>query len=120
MDMDAIDNKKIGFSEFYRQHFLMEHNHPINIALHVFGTVLGIAFVILCVLFWPLYWLLLFLLVHALPGLVGHKLFERNPEVGDIRVLRKDFSPLWFIAANHVMTYQLIKKVMLKVVSSKK
>ena len=34
----------------------------------------------------------------------GNRLFERNAVVGDVRVLRRDFSTLWFIAGNHVMT----------------
>jgi hypothetical protein len=38
--------------------------------------------------------LLPFPVVHALPGLVGHLLFERNLAVGDLRVTRRDPSPL--------------------------
>jgi hypothetical protein len=53
---------------------------------------------------------LLFPVVHALPGLVGHRLFERDAAVGDVRVLRRDFSPLWFIVANHLMAWQLLRR----------
>lgn len=45
---------------------------------------------------------------YAAPGLLDHRLYERNVQVGDVRVLRKDFSPLWFIAGNHVLTYEVV------------
>ena len=45
--------------------------------------------------------------VHAVLELIGHRLFERNALVGDVRVLHKDFSPLWFKAANHVLTFEV-------------
>lgn len=101
----------MSFTAFYQQHFLAEHRHPVNIALHVAGTIAGTLYVPLVLVYWPLYWLLLYPVVHALPGLIGHRLFERNAVVGDVRVLRKDFSPLWFIAGNHVLTYQLCAKL---------
>lgn len=57
-------------------------------------------------------WLaLLYPLVHAAPGLLGHRLFERNAAVGDVRVLRRDFLPLWFIAASHVLTWRLLRRI---------
>ena len=96
----------IGFWAFYRDHFQAEHHHPINRGLHIVGTLLGTAFVPLALLS-PWVWLVaLYPVVHAAPGLLGHRLFERNAQVGDVRVLRKDFSPLWFIAGNHVLTYE--------------
>ena len=95
----------IGFWTFYRDHFQAEHQHPVNRALHIFGTLLGTAFIPLTLMS-PWAWLVvLYPVVHAVPGLVGHRLFERNAQVGDVRVMRKDFSPLWFIAGNHVLTY---------------
>ena len=99
----------IGFRDFYRNHFLPEHQQAANVALHVFGTVAGIVFVGAVMASLMPYLVLLFPVVHAVPGLVGHRLFERNAVVGDVRVLRKDFSPLWFIAANHVMTLDLLR-----------
>jgi hypothetical protein len=58
---------------------------------------------------WP--WLaLLYPVVHAAPGLMGHRLFERDAAVGDMRVLRQDHSPLWFMAGNHVMTWDLLRR----------
>jgi hypothetical protein len=101
---------KISFKQFYAQHFLAEHQHPLNIALHAAGTVAGLVFAAWVLLALPLWYLLLFPVVHALPGLVGHRLVERNAAVGDVRVTRTDFSPLWFIAANHLMTWRLLTR----------
>ena len=56
-------------------------------------------------------WLaLLYAVVHVAPGLLGHRYFERNTEIGDLRVTRKDYSPLWFIAGNHRMTWELVRR----------
>lgn len=111
--MKNLQNKlenleKIGFWNFYKDHFQSEHTHPINRGLHVFGTMLGITFLPLALLSSKPWAIIFFPVVHALPGLVGHRLFERNAQVGDVRVLRKDFSPLWFIAGNHVLTYEFV------------
>ena len=96
-----------SFEGFYREVFLQEHLQPINIAMHILGTILGLAF-IAWVLTQPLAWypaLLLFPLVHGAPGLLGHRLFERNAVVGDARWQRKDYPMSWFIAANHRMAF---------------
>jgi hypothetical protein len=96
------------FKGFYKEVFLAEHRNPANVALHVFGTILGVIFVC-AVLLLGFPWLaLVFPAVHAVPGLIGHRMFERNSAVGDIRVTRKDYSPLWFIAGNHLMTLELL------------
>jgi hypothetical protein len=98
-----------GFDSFYRHHYLPEHRHPANRALHIAGTVAGLLWLPVALL-GPQPWLvLLFPVVHAVPGLVGHRLFERNPQVGDLRVLRKDFPALWFIAANHRLTAEALR-----------
>jgi hypothetical protein len=99
-----------SFSGFYRQVFLPEHQHLGNIALHVGGTLGSIAFVVLMFFNATPWWALLHPLLHALPGLLGHRLWERNASVGDVRVTRKDYSPLWFIAGNHVMTWELLTR----------
>lgn len=98
------------FKDFYERVFLAEHQNPANVGLHLFGTVLGIFFVVAALLLSSPWLALAFPLVHAMPGLIGHRLFERNLSVGDIRVTRKDYSPLWFIAANHLMTMELLLK----------
>ena len=101
-----------SFATFYCTVFLAEHTHPMNISLHVTGTLLGSA-LIPWALFMGLPWLIvLYPVVHALPGLLGHRFLERNAAVGDIRVMRKDYSPLWFIVGNHILTYQVAARGM--------
>ena len=105
------------FWEFYTKDFLAEHRHPINVGLHVTGTILGVALVLAAPLAairtgnaWLVSLVALFPIVHAAPGLIGHRLFERSAKsgVGDVRILRKDFPVLWFLYGNHVMTYMLL------------
>ena len=97
-----------SFSAFYTQVFLPEHQHPLTVALHVAGTLLGLAWLIATPLAgWP--WLvLLFPVVHALPGLIGHRIAERNEAVGDVRITRQDYPLVWFIIANHRITFELL------------
>lgn len=103
----AQSPETLSFAAFYRTVFLAEHTHPMNIALHVAGTLLGTA-LIPWALFIELSWMiLLYPVVHALPGLLGHRFLERNATIGDVRVMRKDYSPLWFIVGNHILTYQV-------------
>jgi hypothetical protein len=108
---------KSDFWHFYETKFLSEHTVPLNVALHVFGTLAG-----LCLLVgvpwaalrlgnpWLLLLVVLFPVVHAAPGLLGHRIFERSadPGVGDLRVTRTDFPPMWFLFGNHVMTFALL------------
>jgi retinol dehydrogenase-13 len=105
------------FWSFYNSHFLPEHTHPANVALHVCGTVLGLAYV--CGVLWVaasrggpawLAALLLFPVVHAVPGLIGHRLFQRSADarVGDLRVLRTDFPLRYFLFGNHVLAASLL------------
>ena len=57
----------------------------------------------------PLPWLAFaYPVVHAAPGLAGHRLFERNAAVGDVRVLRRDFPMAWFVLGNHVLVLDLM------------
>jgi hypothetical protein len=98
----------IGFRRFYADHFRAEHTHPANVALHVAGTLAGLTLIAAGLTIISSWWILLFPAVHAAPGLVGHRLFERNAAVGDLRVTRTDFPGYWFIAANHLMTAELI------------
>jgi hypothetical protein len=107
---------KPSFDEFYRHHFLPEHQHPANVALHVAATLASAVFLI-GTLMWPWPWPLLALLypiVHAAPGLIGHRLFERNAAVGDLRITRRDFPPWWFIAGNHRMTVAWLRSALTK------
>jgi len=108
------DASKPSFESFYRQVFLQEHMHPVNVALHIGGTIAGLTF-LTAVLAMPMAWypgLLLFPVVHAAPGLLGHRLFERNVVIGDARWTRKDYPMWWFIAANHRLALEkLLRKL---------
>lgn len=96
----------LSFREFYYEHFLNEHTHPVNIALHVVGTIASLLFLGLV---YENPWLLpLYPVVHAAPGLVGHKIFEPNHAAGDLRIFRTDFPGIWFLFGNHVMTFRLL------------
>jgi hypothetical protein len=110
--MNANKNvkKSLAYPDFYNEVFLPEHSQTLTIATHVFGTVMGVFWVIACIAFGYYFWLLLFPLVHAAPGLIGHRLAERNAAVGDLRVVRKDFPLWWFIRANHRLTWDLMSK----------
>jgi hypothetical protein len=105
-----VSTQPSRFKRFYKEVFLSEHRNPANVALHVFGTILGVIFVGAVSLFGFPWLALAFPVVHAAPGLIGHRMFERNSAVGDLRVTRKDYSPLWFIAGNHLMTVELLLK----------
>jgi hypothetical protein len=105
-----MQDQGLPFADFYRQVFLPEHQQPLNVALHVAGTVASMVW-LPWVLMQGLPWLaLLYPVVHAAPGLLDHRFFERNMAVGDVRVTRKDYSPLWFIAGNHRMTWELMTR----------
>lgn len=92
-----------GFMGFYRNTFIPEHQHPANILLHVFGVAASAALVVFAVYSGQWAWALLYPVVHAAPGLIGHRLFERNAEVGDVRLDRTDHPLWWFIIGNHLM-----------------
>jgi hypothetical protein len=96
------------FRLFYVDHFRAEHQHPANVALHILGVVLSAALVAASL--WrgqPLV-ALAYPVVHGAPGVLGHRLFERNAMVGDLRVTRDDFPLWWFIMANHVMLVEVL------------
>ncbi len=99
---------RIPFDTFYRDVFLPEHRQPFNVALHIAGTLAGLAWIPLTLMApgpWKLA-LLLFPLVHGIPGLLGHRWLERNTAVGDARWRRTDFPAWMFIAANHRLTFE--------------
>jgi hypothetical protein len=107
--MPPIDSRP-SFAQFYRGDYADDHRHPANLLLHALGTCAGLA------LLWVAavgsiapWWTLAFPIVHAMPGLIGHRLFDRNADAGDLRVLRTDYPLLWFIAANHIMTLNLLR-----------
>ncbi len=105
-----MSSSRPGSGHFYLHVFLPEHRSPGNVALHVLGTVLGLAYVGAALLWGGAWFTLAFPVVHAVPGLVGHRLFERSATVGDVRITRKDHSLWWFILANHRMSWELLTK----------
>jgi hypothetical protein len=110
VDAQGNNNTSIGaFNSFYEGSFLAEHQHPLTIVLHVFGTLAGLAWLVVMPLMGFWYLVVLFPAVHGIPGLIAHRLVERNHAVGDLRVTRKDFPIWWFIAANHRMTWNLVR-----------
>lgn len=98
-----------GYAAFYAAAYRDDHRHPVNVALHMVGTVAGLALLggAAAMVINP--WLALaFPIVHAAPGLIGHRLFDRNEGVGDLRVTRSDYPLWWFIRANHRMTWDVL------------
>jgi hypothetical protein len=98
-----------NFHRFYRGAYLSEHQHPLTIALHVFGTLAGLIWLVAMPLIGLWYLVVLFPVVHAAPGLLAHRLVERNAAVGDLRVTRQDFPVWWFIIANHRLCWDLLR-----------
>jgi N-acyl-D-aspartate/D-glutamate deacylase len=76
---DAVDGKltphRLGH---YWDVFLLKHQHPANVALHLAGALLFYAVLVLA---WAKHnpWLLVFLPLSQLTGLLGHWIFERSP-----------------------------------------
>jgi hypothetical protein len=105
----APAEQESSFKQFYTHTFLPEHQQPLNVALRVFGTVAGLVWLVAMPFLGLWYLVLLFPAVHAVPGLIGHRLVERSAAVGDIRVTRKDFPVWWFIVGNHLMTWDLVR-----------
>jgi hypothetical protein len=102
-------DQHLTFSQFYSEVFRDEHHHPVNIALHILGVVAGLCLLIAAFTVLPLWSALAFPVVHAVPGLIGHRLFERNEAVGDMRLSRKDYPLYWFIIANHRMAWDWVR-----------
>lgn len=96
--------------DFYVDHFRAEHQHPANIALHMFGLLSSTALVVVALWVGKPWLALAYPVVHAVPGLLGHRLFERNLAVGDIRLTRKDFPMVWFIIGNHLLFVEVITR----------
>jgi hypothetical protein len=97
-----------SFQSFYLDTFLGEHRHPVNVGLHLGGVAAGLVLLVgaftagrpWLALGWPV--------VHTVPGLVGHRFFERHDGVGDVRVTRRDFPLWWFIVGNHRLFLEVL------------
>ncbi len=96
------------FRLFYVDHFRAEHRHPANVALHLLGVLLSAALIVGVLWRGQLWLALAYPFVHAAPGLLGHRLFERNAAVGDVRITRDDFPLWWFIVGNHILLAEVL------------
>jgi hypothetical protein len=96
------------FDLFYHDHFVREHRQPMNIAFHVAGVLGSTAFLLFALVRSAPWLALLYPVIHALPGLLGHRLFERSAPLGDLRITRKDFPMTWFILANHRLAWSVL------------
>jgi hypothetical protein len=92
--------------DFYRVAYWDEHKVPTNIALHMAGTIAGVLLLVSSLTVISTWWALAFPVVHVVPGLIGHRLFERAEAIGDSRIFRTDVPVWWFMVANHMMTAQ--------------
>lgn len=97
------------FETFYREHYLAEHSHPANAALHCVGVALGIGAAIVGAATATWWLVALFPVFHVVPGLLGHYLFERSAAVGNLRVTRSDFPLAWFVRANHRFAWRCLR-----------
>jgi hypothetical protein len=97
--------QRLSFSQFYTEVFRDEHRHPANISLHIFGVIAGLCTLLAAFTIGPLWGALAAPLIHVVPGLIGHRLFERSEDFGDMRLTRKDFPLYWFLIANHLMAF---------------
>jgi hypothetical protein len=108
MPLPVSQPKQGSFMAFYRGGYWDEHKVPINLAFHIFGTVAGVLLLIASFTILSPWWALTFPVVHVVPGLIGHRLFERARAVGDTRIFRTDVPVWWFVVANHMMTARMI------------
>jgi len=106
--MNDTADLPMTFRAFYRTTYRYEHRHPANLALHVIGVFLGLGVIAASLTVWPWWTIVAFPAAHGVPGLIGHRLFERNQAVGDIRITRKDHPLWWFIIANHLMAVRVL------------
>jgi hypothetical protein len=106
--MTKIGDTPMPFWDFYRTVYREDHRHPANLALHIIGVFLGLALIAASLTVWPWWAMIGFPVAHALPDLLGHRLFDRNAAVGDVRVTRSDHPLWWFMIANHLMAAQVL------------
>jgi hypothetical protein len=106
--MSSNTNPRIDFKTFYETAYRSDHQHPANLALHIVGVIAGLALLVASVTVWPLWSALAFPVVHVAPGLLGHRLFDRDEALGDVRLTRTDFPLWWFLIANHLMAFRVL------------
>jgi hypothetical protein len=104
MRTDPTSAKRGSFKQFYNGAYRDDHATMGNRVFHIAGTLAGLALIAVSLTVVSLWWALAFPIVHAVPGLVGHRLFERNSALGDIRVFQGKYPGHWYMLANHMMT----------------
>jgi hypothetical protein len=97
-----------SFIDFYRTQYRNEHKIAANVFFHLIGVAAGLATITASLTIWPIWSILLFPVAHAVPGLIGHRLFERDASVGDVRVFRSDVPGWWFLIANHMLAVDIL------------
>ena len=98
------------FADFYQRHFLPEHQVPANRWLHALGVWFSLLLFPLAAFLAQPWLLLAYPFTLALPGLLGHRLFESNAAVGHLRVTRQDAPKRWFWWANYVLAWDLLRR----------
>ncbi len=106
--MADSSKNQVSFSDFYASAYRAEHQHPVNLALHIVGVFAGFGLLAASFTVWPWWTALGFPIAHVAPGLLGHRLFDRDNTVGDIRLTRTDFPLWWFLLANHLMAARVL------------
>jgi hypothetical protein len=100
--------ERASFKEFYATVYREDHRHPANLALHIVGVLAGLGLIAASITVWPWWTVFGFPIAHVAPGLVGHRLFDRDQILGDIRLTRTDFPLWWFLIANHLMAARVL------------
>lgn len=100
--------KRMSFRQFYATAYRADHRHPVNLALHIVGVSAGLGVLAASLTIWPWWTALAFPVAHVGPGLLGHRLFDRDSGVGDARLTRTDFPLWWFLVANHLMAARVL------------
>jgi hypothetical protein len=101
-----------GFWNFYHGAYTNDHSRFPNRMLHHVGVVSGLTLLAASITIIPIWWALAFPLAHALPGLIGHRLYERNPQIGDLRVFDGTYPGIWFMIANHIAFVRAIRSAL--------
>jgi hypothetical protein len=104
MQTGRTSAKSDGFKQFYNGAYRNDHATMGNRVFHIVGTLAGLALIAASLTILPLWWAFAFPVVHAGPGLIGHRLFERNSVLGDVRVFQGMYPGHWYMLANHIMT----------------
>lgn len=106
--MGSHTNPRMNFKTFYETVYRSDHQHIANLTLHIVGVIAGLSLIVASLTVWPLWSALAFPVVHVAPGLLGHRLFDRDEALGDVRLTRTDFPLWWFLVANHLMAFRVL------------